>query len=65
MTRWVGLALGVVLSLIGVVWTLQGSGVITGSVMTGSRFWLVIGVVALVVGIVLLVRTIRGRRPVS
>lgn len=62
MTRWFGLVVGVLLTLIGALWTLQGAGVVTGSFMTGSRMWLIIGVVALVVGVGLLVRTVQGRR---
>ena len=65
MTRWVGIVVGVLLALIGALWTLQGAGVLGGSFMTGSRLWLIIGVVALIAGIGLLVRTFRGRRPVG
>jgi len=65
MTRAVGTVLGVLLSLIGALWTLQGAGVVTGSFMTGSRTWLIIGVVALIAGIGLLMRTLQGRRPVD
>jgi hypothetical protein len=56
-------ALGVVLALIGAVWTLQGAGLLGGSFMTGSRLWLVIGIVALVAGVWLLVRSVRRRTP--
>jgi hypothetical protein len=55
-------ALGVVLALVGALWTLQGVGVVGGSFMTGSRVWLVIGLVALAAGIWLLVRSLRTRR---
>ena len=65
MTRWVGIVVGVLLVLIGALWTLQGAGVVGGSFMTGSRVWLIIGVVALIAGIGLLVRALRGRRPVG
>ncbi|MBN9097677.1 MULTISPECIES: hypothetical protein [unclassified Pseudonocardia] len=65
MTRWAGIVVGVLLALIGALWTLQGAGVVGGSFMTGSRVWLIIGVVALIVGIGLLVRALRGRRPVG
>lgn len=65
MTRWVGIVVGILLTLIGALWTLQGAGVVTGSFMSGSRLWLIIGVVALIVGVGLLVRTLRGRRPVG
>jgi uncharacterized membrane protein HdeD (DUF308 family) len=60
--RFVLPALGVVLALVGALWTLQGFGVVGGSFMTGSRVWLVIGLVALVAGVWLLVRAFRPRR---
>lgn len=36
--------------LVGGVWTLQGVGVLQGSYMTGQTFWVVLGLLALVVG---------------
>ncbi|HEY0815401.1 MAG TPA: hypothetical protein VGE11_19195 [Pseudonocardia sp.] len=62
MIRWVVPAVGVVLALLGALWTLQGVGVIGGSFMTGSRLWLIIGLIALVVGIGLIWRAMRVRR---
>lgn len=53
--------LAVVLVVVGLVWTLQGAGVLPGSFMTGSRLWLVIGLVCLVAGAALLWRRVRGR----
>lgn len=47
-TLFVGL--GILAILVGVVWTLQGSDVLMGSVMSGSLFWLGMGVVLLVIG---------------
>jgi hypothetical protein len=61
-TRFVVPVLGVVLVLIGAVWTLQGADLLGGSFMTGSRLWLVIGLVALVAGAALLLRAVRARR---
>ena len=61
MSRAVPTVLGVLLLLVGAVWTLQGAGLLPGSVMTGSRFWLVVGVVCLVTGGVLLYRAVRRR----
>ena len=55
-------ALGVVLVLVGALWTLQGANLLGGSFMSGSRLWLVIGLVALVAGIWLVVRGVRTRR---
>jgi hypothetical protein len=62
MGQWVGRIVGVVLVLIGGLWTLQGFGVVQGSPMTGSTVWLVIGLVTVVMGITLLVPR-RSRRP--
>lgn len=53
--------LGTLLALLGALWTLQGANVVGGSFMTGSRMWLVIGLVCLVAGIALVVRSLRGR----
>jgi hypothetical protein len=47
--------LAVLLILVGVVWVLQGIGVIGGSVMTGQSQWTIIGGVSFIVGVVLLV----------
>jgi hypothetical protein len=57
--RWIA---GVLLVLIGGVWTLQGLGVIGGSFMTGSTTWLVIGLVLVVAGIAIIARG-RARQP--
>jgi hypothetical protein len=62
MRRWILLVVGVVLALIGAVWTLQGIGLITGSFMTGQVMWLLIGLVALIVGILLIVTNARRGR---
>lgn len=60
------IVVGVIALVVGGVWTLQGLNLIPGSFMTGSRMWLLIGVITSVVGIVLIVRGLRraagGRR---
>lgn len=61
MTRILGPLLGALLVLIGTVWTLQGANVLPGSFMTGSRFWLVVGLLAVAAGAGLLWRSVRGR----
>lgn len=63
MTRWLPTALGALLVLVGAVWTLQGANLLGGSFMTGSRLWLVIGLAAVVAGVVLLVRSRRHILP--
>ncbi|OLT02953.1 hypothetical protein BJF90_27875 [Pseudonocardia sp. CNS-004] len=60
--RFVLPALGVVLVLVGAVWTLQGSNLLGGSFMSGSRLWLTIGLATLVAGLWLVVRAARTRR---
>ncbi len=47
------LIVGVLLLLIGLLWTLQGAGVVGGSFMSGKTMWLVIGVVVAVAGLLL------------
>ncbi len=53
--RIAGIIVGTVLVIIGIVWTLQGSNVFAGSVMSGQSMWLWIGMVVAIVGLVLLV----------
>ena len=48
--RYVLLILGGLMDLVGVVWLLQGLGVLPGSFMTGQPFWAVMGAILLVVG---------------
>jgi len=50
---------GVVVLLTGLVWLVQGIGVLRGSAMTGSPFWAVTGAVLAVAGVVIL--TLRPR----
>ncbi|MGW4488629.1 hypothetical protein ACWEOE_32900 [Amycolatopsis sp. NPDC004368] len=59
MKRWITLAVGAVLVLVGAVWILQGAGVITGSFMTGQKLWFLIGLVAFLVGVVAIAATAR------
>lgn len=59
---WPFLVPGVILSAIGLVWTLQGLDVLRGSAMSGSPLWAVIGPIVLVVGLVLIGIAIARRR---
>ncbi|SFR93560.1 hypothetical protein SAMN04487846_0820 [Microbacterium sp. cf046] len=52
---WLFLIPGVILSAVGLVWTLQGLNVLGGSAMSGSPLWATIGPIVLVVGVVLIV----------
>ncbi len=54
--------LGVVLVVMGSVFTLQGLGYLAGSPMTGATLWAVLGPVIAVVGVLLVVRGVRAGR---
>lgn len=56
------IAAGVVLALVGAVWTLQGLGYLAGSSMTGVKIWAVIGPVVGIGGLVALGWGVRGAR---
>ena len=53
MRRVVLVGSGFVLTLAGVVFTLQGVGILGGSVMSGVTFWAVAGPVIVLAGVVL------------
>jgi hypothetical protein len=59
------MVIGVLLLLVGLVWTGQGLGYIKGSFMTGDMKWFWIGVVMIVLGLVLGVGGWRSGRPQS
>ena len=53
---------GVLLLLVGVLWTLQGLDVVGGSGMSGKTIWAVIGPIVALVGLALAVSGRRGDR---
>lgn len=53
--RVVLLVVGVLAVLTGLVWTLQGLDVMSGSAMSGKTLWAVVGPIVGVVGLVLIV----------
>ena len=59
-SRWIIAAL---LGLVGLAWIGQGTGVLPGSVMSGSTFWAVVGAVLVVLAIVIASRELRRGRP--
>jgi uncharacterized membrane protein SirB2 len=62
--RWIPLVVGIVLILLGGLWMLQGVGILGGSVMTGQTFWLIVGLILLIAGILLCAFGLR-RRPTT
>jgi len=53
-------AAGVLLTVAGVVWALQGLGYIGGSSMSGKSFWAIVGPLVAALGVSLLYVTFRG-----
>lgn len=58
-------AVGIVLTIAGVIWALQGFGVIGGSFMSGDSVWAIIGPVVAAVGMVITGIGVRRARSVS
>jgi hypothetical protein len=61
MRRVVLVGVGFLLTLAGVIFTLQGVGVLGGSVMSGVTFWAVAGPVIALAGLALAVIGLGGR----
>jgi hypothetical protein len=59
------IVLGVVLVIIGCVFSLQGLGYLAGSAMTGVTLWAIVGPIVAILGIVLVVRAARAGRPAA
>ena len=51
MKRPVAVVVGVLLVLVGALWTLQGLGYVGGSAMSGVTLWAVVGPIVVVVGV--------------
>jgi hypothetical protein len=57
------IGLGVLLVLVGALWTLQGLGVVGGSVMSGVTLWAVIGPIVALGGLALALSARRRGSP--
>jgi hypothetical protein len=53
---------GLLLVLVGVLWTLQGLDIIGGSGMSGKTLWAVIGPIVALIGLGMIIARLRGRR---
>ncbi|MBQ1017116.1 hypothetical protein KBX71_04465 [Micromonospora sp. D93] len=62
MRGWLPLTLGLLAVVIGAVWTVQGLGYVTGSVMTDQKIWAVVGPIVALAGLVVLWLGLRSRR---
>lgn len=57
--RWAGRIIGALAVIIGIVWTLQGLNILGGSGMSGQLIFAVIGPIVALVGLVLVVASMR------
>ncbi|HXW46715.1 MAG TPA: hypothetical protein VEL03_18135 [Streptosporangiaceae bacterium] len=62
MLRTLLVVLGALVTVAGAVFALQGFGVLSGSVMSGSNFWAAAGPVIALAGLVMLTAGLRRRR---
>jgi hypothetical protein len=60
--NWAFVVVGIVLFLVGLVWTLQGLDIVTGSFMSGAKLWLAIGLLLGIGGIFLVSSGVRRLR---
>jgi hypothetical protein len=56
---WV--VVGGVVAVLGLLFTLQGADVISGSAMSGTTFWTVAGPIIIVIGLTVATAGVRGR----
>jgi hypothetical protein len=55
--------LGVLLVMVGLIWTLQGLDVLGGGVMSGVTLWAIVGPIVAILGVWLVVGAVRARQP--
>jgi hypothetical protein len=63
MGRVIVVVLGVVIALFGLLWALQGFGVVGGSPMSNTTTWSIIGPITALVGVAIAVGAARRRKP--
>jgi hypothetical protein len=62
MSKPVLVTVGVIIAILGAIFTLQGLGFIGGSAMTGSTLWAILGPIIAIAGIVIAVFGLRRGR---
>ena len=60
MRRTVPVTIGVLMVVVGAVWTLQGLGYVKGSAMTGVETWAIVGPIVAGLGVALAFVGLRG-----
>ena len=63
MGRVTGFALGVLVALFGLLFALQGFGVVGGSPMSNTTTWSILGPIIALIGIAIAVGATRRRKP--
>ncbi|HEX3289008.1 MAG TPA: hypothetical protein VHT50_31145 [Mycobacterium sp.] len=63
MGRVIVVVIGVVVALFGLLWALQGFGVVGGSPMSNTTTWSIIGPITALVGVAIAVGAARRRKP--
>jgi hypothetical protein len=61
--RVIVMVVGVVIALFGLLWALQGFGVVGGSPMSNTTTWSIIGPITALAGIAIAVAAARRRKP--
>ncbi|BCJ67807.1 hypothetical protein [Polymorphospora rubra] len=61
MKGWLPLALGLFGVAVGILWTLEGLGQISGSLMSDSPVWAVVGPIVAVAGLAAIILGLRAR----
>ena len=62
MRKTLTITLGVLMVVIGAVWTFQGLGYLTGSPMTGVELWAILGPLVAGLGVALTIVGVRSAR---
>ena len=62
MRKTLPVTLGILMVVIGVIWTLQGLGYVKGSAMTGVELWAILGPLVAGLGVALSYVGLRGSR---
>jgi hypothetical protein len=60
-SSWAWLTGGLLAFVLGVLWTLQGLNLLTGSAMSGTTIWAIIGPIVAIAGLILIILGVRKR----